>query len=549
MVLYPNYELKLIKRYTLKLKIVFFVIVFCSIKVNSQQKYEANWESLKQYSAPEWYEDAKLGFWVHWGVYSVPAFKGDHAAEWYGRWMYSHKGQSSRNNQGLATHLNHKEKYGNPTDFGYKDFIPMFKAENFNADQWANLCVRGGAKFFTMMGAHHDSFCLWNTKLSKWNSVNMGPKRDLVGEMAIAARKKGLKFGVSNHTAWNYTFFQWNHINKYDAINKENEDLYGNPIIPKQLDTATIKANEPRLSWLKRTRWGTVKPSERDLNRWIDRTKELADMYKPDLYYFDWGNKPVEFESRRKEFGAFYYNNAIEAGKGTFGNPNVVLNYKSSAYPEGTAILDFERGGNDYIAEMVWQTDDCVYDDHNWGYVEGTPIKPTNSIVDQLMDIISKNGVLMLSFAPKPDGTFPKEQKKMMYELGDWLKICGEAVYATRPYHVFGEKSKTPAGKYPSGYKKPSGNADDIRFTRNKENNVLYATVLDWPENGKVIIKSLADVDLKDLKSIQLLGSKRELSYNQKNEGLEVFLRKKPKYKFAYPIKLSFKNVIPQSTK
>ncbi len=148
-----------------------------------QETYEPEWDSLKNYSTPEWYEDAKIGFWVHWGVYSVPAFKGDHAGEWYGRWMYCKRGQSSRDNQGLATHNHHKKTYGDPGKFGYKDFVPMFKAENFNADEWAELCVAGGAKFFTMMGTHHDTFCLWDTRLSKWNSVNMGPKRDLVGEM------------------------------------------------------------------------------------------------------------------------------------------------------------------------------------------------------------------------------------------------------------------------------------------------------------------------------------------------------------------------------
>ncbi len=525
------------------------ILMLCFIAfqyIESQEAYKADWESIKNYEAPEWYEDAKIGFWVHWGVYSVPAYKGDHAAEWYGRWMYCQKGQSSRDNQALATHLHHNKVYGAPEEFGYKDFIPMFKAENFNADEWADLCVKGGAKFFTMMGAHHDAFCLWDTKLSKWNSVNMGPKRDLVGEVAKAVRKKGLKFGVSNHTAWNPIFFQWNHINRYDAVNKDYQDLYGNPVIQKSADTLRIGENEARNSWLKKSRWDEsyIKPSERDMNRWLSRTKELADMYKPDLYYFDWGFNSKPWESRRKEFGAFYYNNAIEAGKGGYGKPEVVLNYKGrNTWIEGGAVRDYERGGDDDIAKYVWQTDDCVYADHNWGYVEGTPIKPTNNIVDQLMDIVSKRGVLMLSFAPKPDGTFPEEQKTMMYELGEWLSICGEAVYKTRPYKIFGEKPNKVSNRNETGHVEHVGSREDIRFTRNKKNNILFATVLDWP-GEKVLIKSLKDLDMKNIKKITLLGVAKRLKHKMTNDGLEIKMPKKPKYGMAFPIKIEFKDTM-----
>ncbi|MFY0601254.1 MAG: alpha-L-fucosidase [Cyclobacteriaceae bacterium] len=519
------------------------LILLLTVSSLCAQQYEADWESLKNYEAPEWYEDAKIGFWVHWGVYSVPAFKGDHAAEWYGRWMYCQEDQSSRNNQGYATHIHHNNTYGPPEKFGYKDFIPMFKAENFNADEWADLSVRGGAKFFTMMGAHHDSFCLWDTKLSKWNSVNMGPKRDLVGEMAEATRKKGLKFGVSNHTAWNYAFFQWNHINRYDAVDPAYEDLYGNPIVEPSADTIRINPGEERRPWLNRSR-GAVQPSERDMDRWLARSNELADMYSPDLYYFDWGFNPPVWESRRQEFGAHYYNQALASKKGELGKPNVVINYKGwSTFAAGSAVRDYERGGEDDIAEMVWQTDDCVYDDHNWGFVEGTPIKPTNVIVDQLMDIISKRGVMMLSFAPRADGTFPEEQKQMMYELGDWLKVCGEAVYATRPYAIFGERAEGVDSN--SGYgKDKTGTKEDIRFTRNKANTILYATALDWP-GEKLLIKSLKKADFSGLEKVTLIGSKKKLKWKNTSEGLEVSLPKQPEYKYAYPIKLEFSEQIP----
>ncbi|MAI20223.1 MAG: alpha-L-fucosidase [Kiritimatiellaceae bacterium] len=516
------------------------------LAATAEKKYEPEWDSLVNYEAPEWYEDAKLGFWIHWGVYSVPAFMGDHAGEWYGRWMYCKKGQSTRHDQALATHRHHIETYGDPGEFGYKDFIPMFKAENFNADEWADLCVEGGARFFTMMGAHHDNFCLWDTKLSKWNSVNMGPKRDLVGEVEKAVRKKGLKFGVSNHTAWNYCFFQWNHINGYDARDPAYEDLYGNPIIPEGLDKLTVADDEQygkdRWKWFGRTRY-LIKPSERDLDRWIERTIELADMYQPDLYYFDWGHKPPEFDSRNREFGAHYYNRGIEWGKGAYGSPGVVINHKKVFKP-GSAVRDFERGGMDHLADRVWQTDDCVYDDHNWGYVPGVAIKPTNTIIDQFMDIISKRGVLMLSFAPKPDGTFPEDQKKMMRELGAWLEVCGEAVYGTRPYEVFGEVGEEWGKPNDVGYKTYVATTKDIRFTRNKANTVLYATLLEWP-GEKAYIKTLGSVDMDDVKSVKLIGVKQELHWKHTRDGMEVSLPEQPAYGFAYPIRIEFKDALP----
>lgn len=519
--------------FNMKKVITVLTLIFSTFLMQSQNNYEANWKSLSNYEAPEWYEDAKLGFWVHWGVYSVPAYMGDHASEWYGRWMYA-KELQTRWNMGLATHKHHLEKYGNPSEFGYKDFIPMFKAEKFDADEWAQLFVDGGAKYFTMMGVHHDSFCLWDTKLSKWNSVQMGPKRDLVGEISKAVRKKGLKFGVSNHSAWNSTFFTWNHVNKYDAADIANQDLYGNPIISPILDTIQYIEGEGRKGWLERVN-GTSIPSDRDLNRWIARTKELADLYQPDLYYFDWGMNTKFFESRRKEFGAHYYNKALEWKKGKFGNPGVVINYKNEAFAKGSAVHDHERGGEGKIAPMVWQTDDCVYDGHTWGYSEGVPIKKANTIIDELVDIVSKRGVLMLSFAPKADGTFPEDQKKLARDMGAWLKVCGEAIYATRPWVKHGE-----------GYDKKSRekpNVANVRFTRSKSKTELYATLIEWQER-EVVIKSINNTTLSkhNIKKICLLGINKSLKWEMDDNGLTVQLPKKePYYKHAYPIKIQLK--------
>lgn len=535
---------KLLKLQIVPMLLFLMAIISCTNapkKEAVKKSYEANWESLQNYEVPEWYEDAKFGFWVTWGVYCVPAFKGDHAAEWYGRRMYQKNGQSDYN-KGFAQHTHHLNTYGDPSEFGYKDFIPMWKAENFNADKWASLAVKSGAKFFTMMGAHHDNFALWDTKLSKWNSVNMGPKQDLVGAMAKSVRKKGLKFGVSNHTAWNYMFFQWNHINGYDAIDPAYQDLYGNPEFPAEMSEVQYIEGEKKFDWRKRGR-DPVKPSERDLNRWIERTKELADMYKPDLYYFDWGFRVPEFETRRQEFGAHYYNKAIEWGLGEFGNPNVVINAKGKQFKPGSAVRDYERGGHMGMADMVWQTDDCVYENNNWSYVPGVAIKPTNKIIDQLMDIISKRGVLMLSFAPKADGSFPDDQLKLIDEMGNWLKINGAAVYNTRPYETFGEVSDNFYEKDEHGHKKMLGTKDDIRFTRTKDNKTLYATFLDWP-GDEAYIKTLSEVNVDAIKLVRLLGVDKNLDWKVTPQGMQITLPAKPDYDYAYPIQIEFKNKI-----
>ncbi len=501
------------------------VAVAASCSNEPAPQYTEDWESLQNYEAPEWYEDAKLGYWVHWGVYSVPAFGGNHAAEWYGRWMYSDKDQS--NGIGVEFKPHHTATYGELSEFGYKDFVPMFKAEKFDADQWADLFVEGGAKYFTMMGAHHDSFCMWDSECTEWNSMDMGPKRDCVGEIAEAVRSRGLKFGVSNHLGWNYMFFVWNHINGCDV--DAAPTLYGYPAISKPMGDVRWDGKESRTDWLKKI-YPFVKPSDKDLEKWTALTTELCDKYEPDLYYFDWGFNIPEFEGRRKYFGAHYYNKAIEWGKGEFGKPNVVLNHKN-AYPEGSAVLDHERGRSSEIQKYVWQTDDSVYSD-SWGYAEGMSIKSVNTIVDELIDIVSKRGVLMLSLAPKADGTIPEEQQDLVRGVGAWLKVCGKAIYATRPWNLSGESCKTPAGE----------ESIEVRFTRSKDSKTLYATMLDWSDEPFVIASAnSAAIPAESIKRVSLIGSDQKVEWSIGEQGMTIALKDEPAYGFAYPIQIELK--------
>lgn len=390
------------------------------------EEYQANWDSLSHYQVPEWYQDAKFGIWPHWGVYSVPAYRGEHAAEWYGRWMHAVEkgpvrhpkpnhpevtGNQFYDSRGLKTAEHHRETYGGVEEFGCHDFVDQWKAERFDPDEWADLAANSGAKFFCMMAQHHDSFSLYDSDHTEWDSVDKGPKRDLCREVKEAMAKRGLKFGVSNHMAFNSNFFAYYHNNGYADLpgNEAYEDLYSRGVA-----------------------------DEAYVDRWWKRTTEAVDKLQPDLYYFDWGWHVGLFKSEgyHPKFAAYFYNAAIAQGKGTFGAPGVVMCSKDHDDPPNAVVRDIERGQMGSIQSNVWQTDTSI-SVHSWGYAADDEYFSTNELVDQLVDIVSKNGVLMLNFGPKADGTIPAEYKERLLGIGAWLKVCGEAIYATRPFSDF----------------------------------------------------------------------------------------------------------------
>lgn len=497
----------------------------------SGEFYQPDWESLGDYEVPEWYQDAKFGIWPHWGIYSVPAYRGDHAAEWYGRWIYCQKkgeipaGQKGRMRndyyeaRGLKTAAFHRETYGDPREFGYHDLADLWKAEKWDPDAWAQLAVDAGAKFFCMMGMHHDGFSLWDSDLTDWDSVERGPQRDLVGEMRDAVRRRGLKFGVSNHFAWNHEFFGFYHRNGFSMGEKDLAGFYSEGVV----DEAYLK-------------------------RWWKRTTELVDKSDCDLYYFDWGwnqklkahgNNPWKENNFHARFAAYLYNKGIVTGKGGPGSPGVVLCTKRKDVPEHAGVRDLERRQMADIKEHVWQTDTSI-SVHSWGYSTEDEYRSGDQLIDSLMDIVSKNGVMMLNFGPKADGTIPDEYKRPLLEMGAWLKVCGEAVYSTRPYSTFGEgpplqdqkKNKDHTIVY---------TGEHIRFTRSKDNSIIYATALDWP--GEImLIRSFAtgEVDLSKVTSVSLLGVDSELKWKQTEEGMRIQLPGKPDYGMAYPVRIAF---------
>lgn len=488
--------------------VCFFVVLTMSTQafVYAQKpafrSFNNSTKSLQQYKIPEWYKDAKLGYWVTWGLYSVPHYGGDHAAEWYGRWMYNvddgsgkEKG-SSFERRGLKIAKNHIQKYGSPKKFGYHDFIPMFKAEYFDADAWATLFKEGGAKYFVMMAMHHDNFCLWDTKSTPFNSVNMGPHRDFVAEMQLATEKAGMRFGVSNHSAWNGRFFEFYHRNGFDTDPKLR-DLYG---------TGTVDSVA--------------------IHRWWQRTVELADKYKPDLYYFDWGWNLKPFtETWRRRFLTYYYNNAIASDKGKFPAPNVVVNYKGrQRLPVGCAVLDLERGGMTGSEEHLWQNDTSL-GQFSWSYDPNDKCRDANSVIDMLIDIVSKNGVLLLNVGPKADGTIPQPVQKTIREVGAWLKFHGEGIYCTRPWKVYGYGPTVPK-EHMNGdlvaYTK-----DDVRFTKAKDKKVVYIHTLGYPGATLTIPPMSSKEWGVNITDVELLGDVKQVLFHKvSNKALTIKLPK-----------------------
>jgi len=439
------------------------------------RKYEPTWESLKNYSAPQWFRDAKLGIFIHWGVYSVPAFDN----EWYPRNMY-------RKDSPVFEH--HRDKWGPQASFGYKDFIPMFKAEKWDPDAWVELFKRAGAKYIVPVAEHHDGFPMYDTPHTKWNAARMGPCRDIITELESAVRGQGLHFGVSTHRAFNWRFYTF--ADDFDTSDARNAGLYGRA----HAEDAPADAEF--------------------LEDWFARTKELIDRFQPEVLFFDFGWHEEEFAPYRPRITAYYYNRAVEWGR------EVALNYKDK-FPAGTAVYDVERGKLDAIREDYWQTDTSV-SYKSWCFVEGDEFRTVTSLVHDLADIVSKNGNLLLNVGPRPDGTIPDEAADLLTGLGDWLAVNGEAIYGTRNWRIFGEgEAKVTLGHLTEKENDPL-TAEDIRFTT--KGNALYAICPGWPGREATIrsLGSSSEVKTDGIAEVRMLGVQDALRWSQDSDGLKI---------------------------
>ena len=474
-------------------------------RVAARGPFAASWASLAQFEAPAWYQDAKFGIFIHWGVYSVPAF----GNEWYPRNMYK---------KGTPEFAHHVATYGSQSTFGYKDFIPRFTARRFDARRWAALFKAAGARYVVPVAEHHDGFPLYDSAFTQWSAARMGPRRDVIGELAAAVRREGLTFGVSSHRAEHWWFFDQGMTFDSDVRDPRFAGLYG----PARDQKKAEDRSEP--------------PSQEFLDDWLARTAELVDRYRPQLVWFDWWIAQPAFHPDLQTFAAFYYNRGHEWRQG------VAINYKKhggESFPDTAGVLDIERGQLAAIRPVFWQTDTSV-SRTSWGYVANHEYKATDSLVDDLVDIVSKNGSLLLNIGPRPNGTIPEAEEKMLREIGGWLSVNGEAIYASRPFTVFGEgPTAVVEGPFADEKRQPF-TAQDVRFTT--RDGKLYAIVMAWPSGGQVTVKSLGS-DSPHLRGevaeARLLGSAAPLKWRRDAAGLHLEMPGKAPGDFAYAVRIT----------
>ena len=480
----------------LSISIVLIFMLSCAQETDRAPiVYTADWESLKQHETPEWFLDGKFGIYFHWGIYSVPAF----GSEWYPRHMYL----ESDAGWGSAVYPYHVETYG--VDFQYHQFIPEFTAEYFDAEDWAELFKASGAAFAGPVAEHCDNFSMWDSEVNTWNAVNMGPKRDVVGELEKAIKATGLKFVTTFHHQWNWSWYPtWNGL--VDTSTVELRDFYGEWTSPETFSNFGKNPEE-------------FGPSEAFVADWKAKVFEVVDRYDPDLLWFDSRLNSIP-EEDRIDMLLHYYASAEEKGK------EVVFNYKNEDIPVGIGVVDIERGRMEKKMDYPWLTDDA-WDWSGWGYKKNHEYKSANHILDGLIDIVSKNGCLLLNIGPRPDGTIPDEVREGLLKLGSWMDLYGEAIYGTRTFLSYGE-GPTKLIKGPHGGVTDRGisyTSDDFRFTT--RGKYLYIIQLGSPEPGSSsVLTTFAPEgfagDVK-IKSIEVLGSDEKVEWSKDAEGLHLF--------------------------
>jgi len=473
--------------------------------------FEPTWESLAQFTIPNWYQDAKFGIFIHWGIFSVPAFDN----EWYSRNMYV---------QGSRAFEHHQKTWGHQSKFGYKDFIPLFKAEKFDPDAWADLFRQAGARYVVPVAEHHDGFAMYDSALSRWTAAKMGPKRDVIGELAAAVRRQNLVFGLSNHRAEHWWFMNGGMKFESDVRDATYQDFYG-PAKPGPLPED-------------RERWQSIdwipRPDAKFLEDWLARNCELVDQYQPQLIYFDWWIQQVVFAPYLQRFAAYFYNRGMEWNK------QVAITDKLGAFPAGTVVFDVERGQLGSTRPVFWQSDTSVAK-NSWCYTEGNDYRTSTSIIHDLIDIVSKNGALLLNIGPHADGTIPETDTQILLDIGRWLSVNGEAIYGSRPWNVYGEG---PTEVLEGGFtdaKRSAFTAQDIRFTTNVGR--LYAICLGWPGTSLTIrtLKSGSPVHGDQIANIEMVGSEQPLSWSQDENGLTVEMPSGRPGDHAYTLKIILK--------
>jgi alpha-L-fucosidase len=493
----------------------------------SKGPFEPTWNSLKQYEVPEWFRDAKFGMWAHWGPQCQPEY-----GDWYARQMYI---------EGSRDYKYHVEKYGHPSKFGFKDVIHQWKAENWNPEELVELYTNAGAKYFVALANHHDNFDNYNSNYQIWNSTKLGPMKDLIGGWEKAARKNGLRFGVSVHAAHASLFYEPSQSADkngpltgvpYDGkLQKtDGKGMWWNGLDPQELYEQRKPLVDGNYDIGKQWAWGNgaILPSKKYCDKFLNRTIDLINKYNPDLVYFDDTALPLwPVSDVGLKIAAHYYNQSIQKN----GKLEAVLTGKVLDEEQRKCMVwDIERGQSNNIEPLPWQTDTCI---GNWHYdrplYDAHGYKTAKTVVHTLIDIVSKNGNLLLNIPVRGDGTIDDDERKVVSGITAWMKINSEAIYSTRPWKIFGEGpaiedvAPLKAQGFNEGKGKPF-TAEDIRFTT--KDKIMYAFALGWPGDKELVIKSLSNsspnLSGKKINDVSLLGYKGTLEWSQTDEGLKV---------------------------
>ena len=504
--------------------------------------FQPTWESLQNYKTPEWYRDAKFGMWAHWGPQCQPE-----AGDWYARSMYI---------EGSWQYKLHLEKYGHPSKFGFKDVTNVWKAENWNPEELVSLYKSAGAQYFMALANHHDNFDLYDSKYQKqWNSTKIGPKKDLIGGWAKAAKNNGLPFGMSVHASHAWSWYEVaqrsDKTGPYAGIpydgkltKADGKGTWWDGLDPQELYAQNHPLSEHSLNnGTIHSQWGwgngVCPPTQAYIDKFYNRTIDLINKYNPDVVYFDDSQFPLwPISDAGLRIAAHLYNKSIKE----HGELRAVINGKILNESQRKAMVwDIERGQANEIEPLPWQTDTCIGGWHyDRGMYERNGYKTAKTVIQTLVDIVAKNGNLMLNIPVRGDGTIDEKERKVVEDIGKWMKANSESIYATRPWKVFGEgpaqeaAAKLSAQGFNEGKGKPF-TYQDIRFAT--KNDILYATAMGWPEDGKLVVKSLAKNSQylpKEIQKIEWVPTKQSLTFERNENGLVVTLPERVSDEITY---------------
>lgn len=504
------------------------VIVSTAAEPITPGKFQPTWQSLSRHEVPEWFRDRKFGIWAHWGPQCQPE-----AGDWYARQMY---------HEGSGQYRSHVERYGHPSEFGFKDVIHQWKAEKWAPEKLVDLYKRAGAQYFVAMGNHHDNFDMWDSKHQPWNSVAIGPRKDILGGWAKAARAAGLPFGVSIHAAHAWNWYESaqgadkhgpkagvpydGKLTKADGKGRwweglDPQDLYAQNHKPapgfENPDTIHSQWN-----------WGSgaTPPDQAYCQNFYDRTAEMIKKYQPDLIYFDDTALPLwpVSDAGLKIAADFYNTNLAKTGGRSQG---VIFGKILDDDQRKCLVWDIERGTPPDIQPQAWQTCTCIGDWH-YNRAAYNRYKSVRTVIHMLADIVSKNGNFLLNIPVRGDGSLDDKSIRVLEGIGDWMAVNNQAIYATRPWKIFGEGpagagARIQAQGFNEGKGKPF-TAEDVRFTTSKDGHVLNVILLGWPGTTATIRSLGVNAGQLDrpIARVELLGSSASIRWRQTDAGLEL---------------------------